>query len=284
MATADPTAEDAHGPPVVLVVEDREAALDLRTGAFDDAGCTTVGVRSHDDALRELRACPGIDLVVTDIHLTKQPNDKSGVALARFVKTTYHDLPVAGYSAVFADDDLSQRDEEPFDYIWPKGKMGPDQIDEMVDRCRESAIKHRLQRAETAFELHSLLRRRHEVAHPEVALLRELMLRGGEAAPVEAALRRAGYRLRLVDANVAGLAKPTVVWLLSVDGGVEAEVYGQPALYALGTDDAAAIADVVELMHLYGAEVGADSPAAVGPALNLTQFLRRMLDNEGGQE
>src|SRR4051812_21653886 len=89
--------------PVILVVEDEEEALRLRLDALIDAECTPIGVQSHDDALRELRAAPAVDLVLTDIHLAAAPDDKSGVALARYIKNSYVDLPVAGYSAVFGD-------------------------------------------------------------------------------------------------------------------------------------------------------------------------------------
>ncbi|HZV75216.1 MAG TPA: hypothetical protein VFF79_16005 [Conexibacter sp.] len=265
-----------EGPPLVLVVEDKRKSLELHEGLFADVGCTTIGVRSSDDAIRELRASPGVDLVVTDIHLARRREDKSGVALARFVKDTYHDLPVAGYSAVFYDKDLSTEDEEPFDLVWPKGEIEGEGFDEIVARCYKSAMEHRMKRAENAFEAQAVLRRRHEDQHPEVELLRELRLGGGEAAPVEAALSEAGYRLKLVEATVAGLMQPTIVWLLPIDDGIEAEVYGQPALYARGSTDHEAINDVIELMHLYGAEVSSGGPEAIGPALSLTRFLERI--------
>lgn len=271
-------------PPVVLVVEDRKKALEFRLEALTEAGCTTIGVQSHDDAIRELRASPGVDLVLTDIHLAKQRDDKSGVALARYIKDVYKGLPVAGYSAVFFDKDLSVGDEEPFDHIWPKAQLDVAGIDQMVSICRAEALAHRQRRAETAFEIQAVLRRRHEAVHPEVELLRELRLGGGESEPVESVLSDAGYRLRLVEANVGGLAEPTILWLLPVGDGVEAEVYGQPALYAQGASDEEAVADVIELMHLYGAEIGPDAPEAVGPARSLTEFLRRVLADERAAE
>jgi CheY-like chemotaxis protein len=240
-----------------------------------------IGVRSHDDALRELRAAPAVDLVLTDIHLAAAPDDKSGIALARYVKSTYLDLPVAGYSAYFADEDLGN-DRAIFDAIWAKGHFTYKTIDEMVAFCRARALEHRRARQDTATEVHALLRRRHETAHPAVELMRDLRPGAGSAAPVEEALARAGYRLKLIEADVNNLAQPVIVWMLDCDEMVEAEVYGQPALYAEGRTDEEAIRMMVDLMHLYGAEIGAGAPQAVGPALSLTKFLEFVLRDEKG--
>jgi CheY-like chemotaxis protein len=272
------------GAPIILIVEDQEDALVLRSELLDSAGCTTIGVQSSDDAIRELRASPGVDLLLTDIRLGRKKEDKSGVALARYVKETYVDMPIAGYSAWFGDSDLSEADTAPFDVMWPKGFSTGEQIEQIVAVCRERALEHRLQRASNAFEAQAVLRRRHESKYSEVALLRELRLGGGEAAPVEIILADAGYRLKLVEPKGPPLVQPTIVWLCDVEGGIEAEVYGQPALYArAGTDDEA-IAEVIELMHLYGEELTADAPEAVGPALSLTEFLRRVLHVGGRAE
>ena len=275
--TATTLADASLGVPIVLIVEDQKDALMLRSELLDSAGCTTIGVRSSDDAIRELRASPGVDLLLTDIRLGRKKEDKSGVALARYVKETYVDMPVAGYSAWFGDNDLSEADTAPFDVMWPKGFSTGAQIEQIVAACRERALEHRLQRASNAFEAQAVLRRRHESKYPEVALLRELRLGGGEAAPVELTLAEAGYRLKLVEPKGPVLAQPTIVWLCDVEGGIEAEVYGQPALYARARTDDEAIAEVIELMHLYGEELTADAPEAVGPALSLTEFLHRVL-------
>jgi CheY-like chemotaxis protein len=277
MSLTTTAAEESAGPPIILIVEDQKDALELRAELLDSAGCTTIGVRSSDDAIRELRASPGVDLVLTDIRLGRKKEDKSGVALAEYVKKTYMDVPVAGYSAWFGDSDLSDADTASFDVVWPKGFSTGEQIERIVAACREKAREHRLQRADNAFEAQAVLRRRHESKYPEIAMLRELRLGSGEAAPVETVLGEAGYRLKLVEAKAPALAQPTIVWLCDVDGGIEAEVYGQPALYARAASDDEAIADVIELMHLYGEELTSDAPEAIGPALSLSDFLRRVL-------
>jgi len=265
--------------PVVLVVEDNARARELRVDAFNDGDCTAIGVPSHDDAVRELRASPAVDLVLTDIHLTRDPGDKSGVALARYVKTRYASMPVSGYSAVFDENELRD-DEALFVDIWPKGRLRALEVDDMVSRCRERAMQHRQERRQEAFDALSLLQRKHELEHPDVELMRELRPDAGSEAPVDEALRKAGYRLRLIESTENGFARSIIVWLLEVDGLVEAEVYGQPAFYADGRTDEEAISHLVELMRLYAAEIGDDAPEAAGPALSLTEFLRRLTGEE----
>lgn len=276
------TRDHADGRPVVLVVEDEDDALRWRTQSLADVDCMAIGVQSHDAALRELRAAPAVDLVLTDIHLAAPVNDKSGVALARYIRDTYVDLPVAGYSAYFEEHQLEADKEvfdELFDIVWKKGGTQLDELDEIINYCRTRAMEHRKSRRDTAFEVHSLLRRRHEEDFPEVELMRELHP-PDQAAPVEAALRAAGYRLKLVETNESRLAKPIIVWLLEVDDHVEAEVYGQPALYAHGDTDEEAIAALVDLMRLY-ADEQSSANQSVGPALTLTAFLARVTADEG---
>jgi len=264
--------------PVVLIVEDNRRALDLRLEAFSDAGFTAIGAQSVDAAMREMRSGPAVDVVVTDIRLDdSKPEDKSGVDLARHIKANYRDMPVAGYSAVFGDSDV-EGDRDVFDSVWPKGSNVIAQIDEIIAKCLDYALVTRKDRHETAFVVHDRLLRRHEQTYPDIELMRELSPGGDPAAARnDSALGEAGYRLKLVEAKGNGLAQPVIVWLLDTGDGIDAEVYGQPALYAHGATDTLAIASVVELMRLYAAEIGPDSMEAVGPALSLTEFLRDRL-------
>jgi CheY-like chemotaxis protein len=264
--------------PIVLLVEDDESGLADRVGLFAASGCTPIAVRSPDDALRELRASPGVDLMLTDIHLLNRERDKSGIELARRVRREHADLPVAGYSAYFTDDAELGDDTDVFDETWIKGKMTYTQIKETVSTCRALAVDHRRRRMERAFRALDELRRRHEARRPEIEMLRELVPGTAGRAGIEGALLEAGYRLRLVDADIRGLTKPIIVWLLRVEGRTEAEVYGQPALYADADNDREAIENLVDLMHLYMAELREDPDAVAGPALDLKAFLERVVD------
>jgi CheY-like chemotaxis protein len=264
--------------PVVLIVEDNEVGLRRRAALLADAGCTPIPVRSRDDALRELRASPGVDMVLTDIHLLDRVGDRSGVELARSAKRINNELPVAGYSAHFRDADELGPDLDLFDRTWIKGTMTGADILRTIDDCRTLALAYRRARTRTALKLLDVLRRRHEAARPDVELLRRLVPGSAESDVVEQRLREAGYRLRLVEADdISGFKAPIIVWLLNHSDSVEAEVYGQPALYADGDDETEAVANLVELMRLYAAELHGDPEAVAGPALDLQQFLARVM-------
>lgn len=248
--------------PVVLIVEDDPRALSLRIDAFSDAGFTTIGAQSADAAMQEM-VRRVIDVVLTDIRLdVSRPNDKSGVRLAIAIKESDHDMPVAGYSAVFADSDV-EGDQGVFDAVWPKGsKDSIEQMDEIIETCRDYAFDHLL--------------RRHEIEYPEAELMRELRPGDPVAAPrSDSFLSRAGYGLSLVEAD--GLALPVVVWVSGNNKGIDVQVYGQPALYAHAKTEAEAIAQLVELMQLYAEEIEAEPMEAVGPAISLVRFLHQRL-------
>lgn len=128
--------------PLVLIVEDDEQALRERADVFSNAGCSVRGVQTLGDAMRELRGSPGIDLVLTDIKLAEPAGDKSGVELARHVRDAYPGLPVAGYSAVFADEELAA-DKDLFEAFWEKGRLNYRAIAAMVQFCHDLAVRHR---------------------------------------------------------------------------------------------------------------------------------------------
>lgn len=263
--------------PIVLVVEDNEVGLRRRAGLLADVGCLPIPVRSRDDAMRELRAGPGVDMVLTDIHLVDRVGDRSGVELARAAKSMNRDLPVAGYSAYFSDAHELGADLELFDRTWIKGAMTRKDILQTVDDCRDLALGYRRSRTRTALEALAALRRRHEAVRPEFELLPEFPPGDVEADVVEPWLHEAGYRLRRVDADVSGFDRPIIVWLLEGADVVEAELYGQPALYADGPDASEAVANLLELMRLYAGELQGDASDVAGPALDLKRFLEQVM-------
>lgn len=269
---------DSESRPLVLIVEDRAPSLDLRLRLYRNAGFTAIGVTSPDDAIREIGASPSVDMVVTDVNLLPdRGDDKSGVALAKYIKSVRGKLPIAGYSAYFNTGEMQPDEIELFDLWMPKGSRGTEQIEAEVIGCRELALEHHRARRDDADETLSLLRRRYEVERPEVETLRRLVPGEGDAAEVESALRDAGYRLRLVDAGSHGLAEPFIVWLMDVGEHVEAEVYGQPILYGFGDSEEDAVSNVVELMRLFRVDLVEGGERAEGPALALREFLLRVL-------
>ena len=137
--------------PVILVVEDDPEALDQRTGLLATLQSEPVG-RPSDDEAREVVLELPVDLVLTDIRLKIPNDDRSGIDLARYVKSIYPDLPVIGYSARVADDELSPDEREVFDEVWPKN-LDYKQIEDLMQRCRSLAAAHQEVRRAALWEL-----------------------------------------------------------------------------------------------------------------------------------
>lgn len=108
-----------HGTPVVLVVEDNDAARQLRVEALQEAGCIPLPASSHAEALRALEEGPHVDLVLTDVNLARFRADKSGVTLARHVKRHHAGVFVVGYSSFFAEEQLAG-EMDAFDRFMPR--------------------------------------------------------------------------------------------------------------------------------------------------------------------
>jgi CheY-like chemotaxis protein len=263
--------------PVVLVVEDNEVGLRRRAGLLADAGCTPIPVRSRDEALRELRTSPGVDMVLTDIRLVDRDGDRSGVELARSIKDLDRDLPVIGYSAHFSDDDDLGSDKALFAGTHIKGRMTYRDILQTIEDCRRRAMDYRLMRTRRALAALEVLRRRHECSVSEGDMIVALAPGGAGTRPIAPALEQAGYILRLIDIGVSGFERPIVVWLLATGSVVEAEVYGHPALYADGDDEQSATEHLIELMRLYAAELRVSPGRLAGPARDLGRFLEHVL-------
>lgn len=240
--------------PLVLIVEDVPASRSVRIDLFRSIGCAALGAGSHDEALRELRASPGLDLVLCDIHLGKDRNDKSGVALARLIKSLRADLPLIGYSAVFDEDALTEEDREVFDAQYARGSQD-EALEKTVEMCRGLAIRHREARLSRAA-------RETATGGPPTPTVRHLVPGPAGIAQIEDELREAGYSLRLVQPEEGNrLRDPLMVWLRQSSEIVEAEVYNHPSLHATGESADTAIASVLSLMASRWAEISA-APAS----------------------
>ena len=234
--------------PLLIIVEDSHQLREQRVKFFSKKGFAVIAAASMEEALHELQASPGVDLVVTDIELDKVEPHKSGVALARKVREFRDQLPIVGYSAKF--EDLPEADRQQFQLFQKKGTIDRQERDRFADRCLNLAVDHRDRRRRHAHE--SMARLRH-AKQPDGAQFRTLrrvaMDRDGDGA--EATLERAGFRIRLIDSeNFDSIVAPFVVWIRQGSNNVEAEVYGQPELYTVGADVESTVQGLVEYMRL----------------------------------
>jgi CheY-like chemotaxis protein len=263
--------------PLVLIVEDRADSLRRRLDLFESFGCAALGASSRDDAIRELQATPLVDLLVTDIHMgdERHPDDKSGIALARAVRQRWSDLPIAGYSAYFAEGDLSADERNAFDVSFPRGSQRGRELRRQVESCVELAQRHRLRRAEQLDGELQRLRAKHAVEVPPSEVVRRFEPAGNASMAIEVPLLRAGYRLEMVSAaSERDVREAFAVWLVPNDAGWECEVYGHPEIYAFGPTEGVAVDHLVELMALYWRELTPQTDLA-GSVRRLAGFLER---------
>lgn len=266
--------------PVVLIVEDLADQRMDKAREMVERGCVPITVEGTDAAARELTASPGIDLVLTDIHLVpRRSGDKSGVELARFVRTDHPDIPIVGYSAYFSEKELPDEDLELFDYAYGKGQSTVSEIKVIMDTCGELAFKSRQQRKSRAEEL--LADQPEDQSELVLEIVRSASL--AEVEGVEQVLHRAGFQLKLVTIPAAGNPKPLIVWVREQGGCVDVEVYGHAGLYVTGESEEEAFEHLIDLIQLYWEELENRNEELSGPARKLYDFLAelKLTDHQG---
>lgn len=221
--------------PLVLVVDDDEQALEIAKEAFSDAYCAVIPVRDPEDAIRQLRASPGVDLVYTDVKLTPKQGDTSGIFLGDFVKAERPEVPVAIYSIHFREDELNSRlhdvAKSQFDLVLPRGGSPDAEFPEQIAQCVELATSYRDARFDASV---SQLAEAAD-ASPKFSVIREFTIGCGAPSRAEVALRESGYSLRILSMDINDDKHRSVVtWLLEFEGRFAAEVYEAPHLHATG--------------------------------------------------
>jgi CheY-like chemotaxis protein len=91
----------------ILVVEDNPMLAELRADLFKELGCEVTTAPSAEEAVAELSAVGPVDVVMTDVNLSSDEHDQSGLALARWVSESHPEIPVVAYTAHFQEADLA---------------------------------------------------------------------------------------------------------------------------------------------------------------------------------
>lgn len=275
-------AQERFAAPLVLVVEDQEPQREAKVKLFEEEGFNVISAVSHRDAAREFRACPLVDLVVTDFNLDREnARDQSGVDLARDVKAAFPELPVVGYSALFDEAEIPKGIRGYFDDIQPKGFESPREMLKKLASWRDWASKYRRLRWQRSQEELDRLRAKYRIDPHDFNLLREFVPNArtapGDDAPhnVEDVLRQAGYRFRIVEAEDVERDKlvstqikyPVFVWVHETSDAVVAEVYRFPDLYASGSSEQEALQMLFSLMRGYYEDLRANSADQLGASL-----------------
>jgi CheY-like chemotaxis protein len=271
--------------PLVLVVEDERTSVETRVELFEAKGFAAIAALSKKDAERELRACPSIDLLITDINLDPTGAwDDSGIDLARQVRQIRPQLPIIGYSGRV--NDLSDEDRALFQSFHLKGK----ELDH-INEWRDLAVEHRRSRSEATSQLAERLAGQTPAHETGYNLLREFVpggraLNENDERCIEDILRDNGYQLKIIEpadtpAGAASegveIASPISVWLRHSNNYVIAEAYQCPELYATGGDQETAIEMLLLLMAGYHADFNDDPEMDLSPnMINLRNYLNRI--------
>jgi CheY-like chemotaxis protein len=275
-----------YGDLLALVVDDDARTRNVRKRQLEQRHWNVIVVGSKKEAVTQLNACPEVDAVLTDLRLDTTVNDdKSGVALARIVRQQFGQIPIMAYSAYVADRPLSADERQLFTHVVGKRIMKSPEVDKHLGALRDAAIEHRERRRSAAESQMTALNLLHDLETIDAAeTVRRLMPHAKDSADIEESLRSAGYHLELVHSSAFRcLATPILVWIREVEDGVEAEVYGQPALYAHGENADDAVTKLVDLMRLFAEDFGSSDGEEAGPALRMRAFLERTIEL-GGEE
>lgn len=274
--------------PIVLVVEDDPDALDLRVRQLNGVGCRAIAVSNPNDAIRELWHAPLLGGVLTDINLLRAGEDKSGIALARYIRRNRPSLPISGYSGVFAEDRLSAEERSLFNSYYSAGRLNPNQIREAINEFSDLARTFEAARREEAEQKLERLRSDNGVSRDDFETYRRLI--PDRDLATEQALAGAQLHAEIVgpdhvvDMSAVSQAEPTkvqlripvVIWLRDLEGqnadGVEAEMHGVPELYAHGSSEKEAIDNVMRLAVSYFRDLE-EADDLVEPLSRLRDFL-----------
>jgi DNA-binding NarL/FixJ family response regulator/predicted RNase H-like HicB family nuclease len=268
----------------VLLLDDDEKNRGLSAEIFSNEEARVVEAATTTQAESELIAHPGIDAVSLDVSLRGGGEDKEGAELAVRIHEARPELPIIGYSAYFAENELSAAEREAFTAYYSRGGS-TNKIEDYVNRCLDEGLAYRRRRRQAFEEQLARLHGSGHIAEREYSVLRSFSPAGGEDLSIEKALTRAGYQVEVVLPTPPGGAKlvprrPFVVWIREIQetDEYEAEVFGQPDLYGVGDTPEEAIHHLIEVFWLFVEDLAeADPKELAGPALSLAHFFEHVL-------
>jgi CheY-like chemotaxis protein len=281
------TVADLPHPPAdiaVLLLDDDNESRELSAEIFATKAVRVVEAATKVDAERELISHPGIDAVSLDVSLHGGGKDKEGAELAVRIREARPDLPIVGYSAYFEEGDLSAEERDAFTAYYHRGGTTT-YIGDYVDRCLDEGLRYRQRRRDIFAQQLADLSAKGQLAEREYSVLRSFSPADGEDLSIERALTGAGYQVEVVLPTPPQRARyvprrPFVVWIRRVENSedYEAEVFGQPSLYGVGSSSEGAVRSLIEVFWLFADEL-ADAPQEdlIGPALSLAHFFEHVL-------
>lgn len=277
---------------LALIVEDNDVARLLKSELLKSCGFSVISVANEDEAEKEFINSPAITFALVDINLhADNRSDRSGEELARKLRYMSPDLPIVGYSAIFAEDEVVNRRTNPFTSTFARGSATPNVLAQHLAQWVDMASRYSDKRAEVARGRLTKLRAKHARQPINFDVVRLLVPKQeGEiiegVSSVEDTLRAAGYRLRVIDSSssrptLAGPAvrvcNPVLVWIKNAGDHFVAEIYGYSELYSIGGSEEEAISSLLLLMDGFLTDLVGSAETIGSERLNeLASFLKRI--------
>lgn len=264
--------------PLIMLVEDNERNIAARRVGFEQRDCSVLAVSNANDAIRELAAEHLVSLVVTDINLRPDDDDISGVALARYLRATGRDIPVAGYSAHFAEESTAVPEpvrRELFDYYYPRSKLRAREIAAVFDELAQVAREHLRRKSEELQQVLSLRIGQATIDGEDFATYRALVT--SDRGLTEQIQTFRDPDLRFIGPEDQPELQRSLYLIIRTSGSlIEVEVLGMPALYAVAASEELAIVQLLELMQGFRDDLSSFSDIG-HTARQLSTFLESVL-------
>jgi CheY-like chemotaxis protein len=281
--------------PLALIVEDNEGVLKGHLVLLEQMGFHSIGVTNWQDALKEFRATPAIDIVITDINLGDPDPERDGVFLAKEIRRLRTRLPVVGYSAAFEEGELGRSDCASFDSYVAKGKSGPKEIIPAIRHWREIALQSRRARITLIKAELRRLQTKYEIIDRDMEYLLDFLPGGDlnsadggaeEWTPADLLLAKAGYSLGLFEPDEFSTANDKLpslparalpYWRRRDDGLCIVELPGFSSIYAAGEDEETAVQALLQLVHSVWTDLDEAPASTLSTELDhLREFLARL--------
>lgn len=289
--------------PVALIVEDDIATLHDRQRLFDSNGFQSIGAATAEDALREFRSSPTVDIVITDINLIDSDEyDRSGVEVAQSIKARRPQIPVMAVSG--KADSLDGDESRSFDDKLLKGTYSVDRLLKDIQKWRDDAIEYRRSKAAAAKSELAQMKEDRPFPDPDIELQRDFLPgwsplgtwdESGEEDVVtpDEVLKKVRWRLRLVQAGFrlsdfdeapgtdsirTQMAIP--LWMKQEAGRWIAVLHEHESIYHDAETEEDAVNGALSLMFGYYQRFVEDPDGVVGDDLkHLRDYLNRIFGN-----
>lgn len=235
----------------VLLVEDQEVNRTVKANLLRQmASGPVIAVEGSDAAIRAVRALPCFDLVVTDINLPgphETTDNRDGISFARWLRETEYPALLTGYSAVFSEGDIPDRDMKLFSDFLDRtepAKVILTKFEEWIEKSRgyrKAAWQDREGRRLTSNEPAPV--------DFSAGVLSLDVIDFAEEKTIKELLKE-GFEVQLAYPSTdKSYGRPFFVWCRETPEEAFVEVFGQPYLYSSADSLDKAKEDLLVLMR-----------------------------------